>query len=1338
MRAVPIKNTEKTGAEPEQAAESAMLAALRLLDAPVVVATDDDRVRLINPPAGSLLGIEPEAAVGKRLTDLWITAADSPPAGQFDARPRFRTDVKFRVLRKPLDDAGRLLIYQCHRLDDTATDGQKLHSALLETASLLHQSSVAQVMGYLGASLQALGYGCVLVLLDDAHELRVSYLSGKRTLLKALAQVVDLHPTEWPLPEAMYDYFMPLMQSHEPRFVMRPLDNDILRLTGLAPHAVAVAARLLGLTGDAHAFELPLAVDGKPLGILVVWGRGLSPGEQNVLELFARQLATAIFNARRFEQTEHALMHSEALQLASQALISQAPLDQRLCYMLDKAVVALAAGYVILVELDVEQQRVSRFIVNTEAQATASNDGFDGYWRGLTGWVMREGRSAISTKMSDDLRETEDLRQQRAARQAGSVLVVPLRNGDYVRGTLTAVRHKHDPDFTARDEAAFNALANQVATVMAAEALLSTTARQLKAQQVLSQVSHAVLEHLDANALIAVFVDIIAGFLPEWEHLGYIALDSIDHFTLSPHPTYRSPDRLPVALLADQPDTLVRRAISQHSAQLEVQVLADQQYQYTYCVPVSPQGLTSGVILIESRNAQACDELTQRVLRTVAEQLGVGLERITLIETIRNSEYRYRTISELVSDVAFAVYTRRDGSARIAWLTGAYERILGYRFDHLASMQLSTLAHPDDLSGAAEEWRSLANGAQDSSVFEFRVIARSGDVRWVRSFVRATPDATPDGEVLLVGGIRDITEQKRAEAEVKRDLRLFEQLALIGQRALANLDEEDVVADLVSSLHDLLKPDQTALFLMADGREFLELAATHGAIQLPDTHQRIPVAGIVKTVIDEGRAIWVNDEADLRRWETLPDELAMLRVGSLLAAPIWQGDRVIGVLEAAHTEFHHFRATDLRVLETTALWASVAIRNARRFSAERFARAQAEALQRASQALTGTHTLEALFDQILDQVLTVIDFDGANLMTIGDGEARIIRTAGYDSLGATVVDYINTLSFRLADTANLNRVVTQRRPLLVVDKLAEPGWAEPTHFASWMGAPIVVDDEVLAIMCLDREVPFTDQEATLLGTFATQVALAAQNARLVDSLQEALTKEQGARHQLVQAEKLASMGRLVASVAHELNNPLQAIQNALFLVGTDPANSQQTRDDVNVALTEAERMADLIARLRSTYRPSTSDQFTPVDLNLLVDEIQRLLATHMRHRDIDYQFEANTDIPKVTCIRDQIKQVLINIWMNAVEAMPGGGTLVVTTEYTADEGGGVRICFVDTGEGIPLDELDKIFDPFYTTKDTGTGLGLAISYDIIQRHHGQIDAHSQPGEGSMVTVWLPA
>jgi len=264
----------------------------------------------------------------------------------------------------------------------------------------------------------------------------------------------------------------------------------------------------------------------------------------------------------------------------------------------------------------------------------------------------------------------------------------------------------------------------------------------------------------------------------------------------------------------------------------------------------------------------------------------------------------------------------------------------------------------------------------------------------------------------------------------------------------------------------------------------------------------------------------------------------------------------------------------------------------------------------------------------------------------------------------------------------------------------------------------------------------SQRDLQLVSAVADQLAVALQKADLYESLQISLQQEKAIRNQMMQNERLTVMGRLLATVSHELNNPLQAIQNALFLLKEEQGISQQGKQDLDIVLAESERMANLIERLRATYRPTQSEDFLPTQINNIVEDVHALITTHLRHNHIAFESHPDPELPYIPALSDQIRQVTLNLFMNACEAMVNGGTLSVCTRLQKDTNE-IMLAVSDTGVGIPADILPAIFEAFVTNKPSGTGLGLTISHDIVIKHHGRITAENNPDQGATFRVWLP-
>jgi two-component system NtrC family sensor kinase len=285
--------------------------------------------------------------------------------------------------------------------------------------------------------------------------------------------------------------------------------------------------------------------------------------------------------------------------------------------------------------------------------------------------------------------------------------------------------------------------------------------------------------------------------------------------------------------------------------------------------------------------------------------------------------------------------------------------------------------------------------------------------------------------------------------------------------------------------------------------------------------------------------------------------------------------------------------------------------------------------------------------------------------------------------------------------------------------------------------PLKIRDQVIgAIEVINRlDGTFTQQDLELLQAMAASVAVAVDNANLYSELADFAKEVERSQAQLIQAEKMAAIGRLAASIAHEINNPLQAIHNSLHLGLHQGLGDGKRWEYLSMAQAEVQRLIEIVQRMLDFYRPSRGGT-VPTDVNSIVENVLVLARKRLQHGDIRVHTRLGSGLPLVSVVSDQITQVFLNIVINAVEAMLSGGDLWLETMLSED-GDWVLTYFRDTGPGMSSEQIANLFEPFYTTKSDGTGLGLAISYGIVERHGGMIEVSSQPGRGVTFVVRLP-
>jgi PAS domain S-box-containing protein len=251
------------------------------------------------------------------------------------------------------------------------------------------------------------------------------------------------------------------------------------------------------------------------------------------------------------------------------------------------------------------------------------------------------------------------------------------------------------------------------------------------------------------------------------------------------------------------------------------------------------------------------------------------------------------------------------------------------------------------------------------------------------------------------------------------------------------------------------------------------------------------------------------------------------------------------------------------------------------------------------------------------------------------------------------------------------------------------------------------------------------------------------NSRLERALAELQAKRDeltGMTQQLWQASKLATMGELAASVAHELNNPLATISLRLDSLATQLAHDGRQWHDVEIVVNEVERMGKLVGGLLQFGRRSRQ-QISTIDICEEIENALELTDYYFRSHKIEVERQFDSSLPTIPADREQLRQVFLNLMTNASDAMPEGGKLIVRARAQADDGvNSVRIELADTGPGIAPADLEKLWEPFFTTKPEGkgTGLGLAICRRVVEAHHGRIAIDSRLGEGTTVRINLPA
>jgi signal transduction histidine kinase len=311
----------------------------------------------------------------------------------------------------------------------------------------------------------------------------------------------------------------------------------------------------------------------------------------------------------------------------------------------------------------------------------------------------------------------------------------------------------------------------------------------------------------------------------------------------------------------------------------------------------------------------------------------------------------------------------------------------------------------------------------------------------------------------------------------------------------------------------------------------------------------------------------------------------------------------------------------------------------------------------------------------------------------------------------------------------LEMVQEKMSGLKVAEKMGELG-AE-------ISVPIISKEKLIGILNLghkeEKEI-YSSEDLELLSTLANQAAIAIENARLYENLKQS-------QDTLRRADRLSSLGLLTAGLAHEIRNPLVAIRTFTQLLPERYNDAEFREGFQGLALKEVDRICGLINDLLSFARPSRPN-VAEENMNDVVDGIARILETEAKEKGVEITRDFGLSLPKVWIDREQMKQVFMNVILNAIQAMREGGSIFISTRLISrDEAGHsgqfVQVEVRDTGIGIPAENLDHIFDPFFTSKDEGSGLGLSISHQIVQEHGGYVTVESKVGVGTTFFINLP-
>ncbi|MBI4971687.1 MAG: response regulator [Candidatus Omnitrophica bacterium] len=406
------------------------------------------------------------------------------------------------------------------------------------------------------------------------------------------------------------------------------------------------------------------------------------------------------------------------------------------------------------------------------------------------------------------------------------------------------------------------------------------------------------------------------------------------------------------------------------------------------------------------------------------------------------------------------------------------------------------------------------------------------------------------------------------------------------------------------------------------------------------------------------------------------------------------------------------------------------------------------ALYESSKVIFSTLKLEAVLEVIIDMIKKTMRADEGSLMLVDKEKKLYIATSrGIDAEIARQVHL--AMGERVA-----GRAASERKPFLLTGELKNypefEGVQSNPRIHSSIVCPLLYENEVLGVLNMSRtetQDDFTHSDLRIAMIFTSLVCQAVKNAQLYRSLEEKIEEINHAhqllkdtQQQLIESEKLASLGRLMSGVAHEINNPMTAVMGYTQML-MDSGIEGDARENLSIVLQEANRVRKIVHDLL-VFARHQKPQRTQVHLGELLKEALNVLALELKAREIEVSCESfEPRFPPVEADPGQITQVLLNVLSNAYQALQHveGKRKIEITASVVEDNKRLRVVISDNGPGIPKENLTRIFEPFFTTKDVGkgTGLGLSICYGIMKEHGGTICVESKTGKGATFIIELP-
>ncbi len=489
-----------------------------------------------------------------------------------------------------------------------------------------------------------------------------------------------------------------------------------------------------------------------------------------------------------------------------------------------------------------------------------------------------------------------------------------------------------------------------------------------------------------------------------------------------------------------------------------------------------------------------------------------------------------------------------------------------------------------------------------------------------------------------------------------------------------------------------------------------------------------PGEGITGWVAQRGQSALVPDVRSERRYVRID-----ARIRAELCVPIRDGDQVLGVINVDHTRVGAFDRADLEMLEAVATQAAAVLRVARLIGTLESRTRALERMAALGRSLVETLESRDVFQRVASAARELLEARLSSLYLLDENGLALKRVSSDGPRFAAEEASIPVLGSRLGE------VVRDAAPVRVRNVTEDAIFrakeqARQAGLVSLLAVPVLDRDEPLGVLAVytERERGFDADDENVLAALATQAAVAIRAAHT----HEGRLREQEERSR---QERLVLLGVLAAEVAHEVRNPLSVMSLLVHSLRGSLAEGDPRIEDVRVLREKIAHLDSLTGRILGLAR-SRPGEFALHALDELARDVVEFVRPRLERSGVRVTVEADAALPMARVVRADFEQALLNLLLNAEQAMPGGGKLVVRVQRRTAPGEPpmVALSVADSGVGIDPATRVRILEPFFTTRDGGTGLGLSVVHRIVAEHGGTLRIRSKLGKGSTFVIEVPA